>query len=103
MSGEANPRAQEEKEDRKPNIAWAVPRSKVGPRPTGTAVHGKVKRKAGARVGETAGKRTAESPETERESMSGTANPPTQEEDKKPGDQAGHINLKVKGQASPST
>lgn len=30
--------------------------------------------------------------------MSGAANPSTQDEDKKPNDQSGHINLKVKGQ-----
>ncbi|RVW23244.1 hypothetical protein CK203_026346 [Vitis vinifera] len=30
--------------------------------------------------------------------MSGVANPSSQDEDKKPNDQSGHINLKVKGQ-----
>lgn len=34
----------------------------------------------------------------ERRSMSGVANPSSQDEDKKPNDQSGHINLKVKGQ-----
>ena len=32
------------------------------------------------------------------ENMSGAANPSSQDEDKKPNDQSGHINLKVKGQ-----